>query len=166
MLADYAMMQTIPPAPQRNIQNLKSWFEQNPGAIMDNEADFINQSDELISLSKPKTRLRELFEDHVIYNTRKKMRLFHRPPPAQSRLSARDREATYITRREALATFGSASVFAAATAMLIVPLWVLQTIDAIKAKLAVITVFVLLCLVLLSFAMLGRPLERLVATAG
>lgn len=159
-------MQSMVPAPQRNIRNLKAWFEDNTGAIIDNEADFIHHSEELVSLSKPKTRLRELFEDHVVYATRQKMRLFHRPLPARSQTSARDREATYTASREALATFGSASVFAAATVMLIVPLWVLQTVETIKVKLAVITVFMLLCLFLLSFAMLGRPLERLVATAG
>lgn len=61
--------------------------------------------------------------------------------------------------------FASAVIAAVGVVMLITPIWVLQAMSGLRAKLVVITVFVLVFLMVLSFAMASKPFEALGATA-
>lgn len=164
-LVEYYSVREMPSAPARNIKNIRSWFGNNVGAIDSDEAKFIEHTSDLLSFSQPKPRLRQLFDDHVVYHARHSFRLFKQLAP-QSQLSERDQEATYMVSEDILATAGSIAMLLGATTMLIVPLWVLQIVGNLKVKLAVITICMLLCLLFLTFAVMGRPLERLAVTAG
>ncbi|KAK2609210.1 hypothetical protein QQS21_002292 [Conoideocrella luteorostrata] len=165
MLIKYCSAHSLPAAPKRNIRNIEAWLTNNPGAIAADEADFINYRDELISISRPKSVLRLWFEEAVVLRTRDSLKLFRRSPE-RADLSDRDQKETYIVSDDAIEAFGSIAVFAAATGMLIVPLWLLQMLKNLQLKLAVITTCLFVWLVLLSCATLGRPFERLAATAG
>ncbi|KAM6507368.1 hypothetical protein FSOLCH5_012585 [Fusarium solani] len=59
----------------------------------------------------------------------------------------------------------SVVIVAVGIVMLITPIWVLQAMDGLRAKLGVITAFVLIFLLVLSFAMASKPFEALGATA-
>ncbi|RSL53118.1 hypothetical protein CEP53_007849 [Fusarium sp. AF-6] len=59
----------------------------------------------------------------------------------------------------------SVVIVAVGIIMLITPIWALQAMDGLKAKLGVITAFVLIFLLVLSFAMASKPFEALGATA-
>ncbi len=50
-------------------------------------------------------------------------------------------------------------------AMLITPIWILQAIERLQMKLVVITIFLFVFLIVLSFAMVTKPFEALGATA-
>lgn len=154
----------MPRAPERNIRNIKSWFATNHGAIMEKETRFIDVQDDLVSGCKEKTRLRQLFEDQVILRTHSFIGLFSkRPPPS---MSPQDRDEVYHFSDQAVDVFESVAVFVAALLMLIAPLWILQALEEVYPKLAVITGFVMGFLLFLSLATLGRPFEILAATAG
>lgn len=58
-------------------------------------------------------------------------------------------------------TFASAVIVFIGASILITPIWILQAIEDVRMKLAVITAFVLTCLLLLSFAMASKPFEAL-----
>lgn len=165
VLTRYCSVRGLFPAPKRNIRNIEAWLENNHGAIMADEADFISHHDDLMSVSKPKAILRQWFEEKVVYRSHDGLKLFHRPPKRHT-LSARDQKETYIVGEDAIEAFGSVAVFAAATTMLIVPLWLLQMLKSMRLRLAVITVFVFLFVAFISCGTLGRPFERLAATAG
>ncbi|KAK1496173.1 hypothetical protein CTAM01_08360 [Colletotrichum tamarilloi] len=61
--------------------------------------------------------------------------------------------------------FASAVIIAIGVLMLITPIWILQALTDLKAKLAVITVFIFVFLLVLSLAMVAKPFEALGATA-
>jgi hypothetical protein len=61
--------------------------------------------------------------------------------------------------------FVSAMIVIVGATLLITPIWILQAMDSLKLKLAVITVFVTVFLLILSFAMVAKPFEALGATA-
>ncbi|KAI8633267.1 hypothetical protein F5Y19DRAFT_294844 [Xylariaceae sp. FL1651] len=162
----YSKMRRLFPAPERNVQNLKTWFENNEGAIMEAETQFIQHRDELVSMSAQKSALRQWFEDQVVYRTHTKFGMFKKQAQSSSILSTQDQKSTYTVSDEAIDIFGSFAVFVAALTMLVTPLWILQSLDTLQQKLIVITIFIMICLAFLSLATLGRPFESLAATAG
>lgn len=62
-------------------------------------------------------------------------------------------------------SFASAVIVFVGASILITPIWILQAIESVQQKLAVITAFVLAFLLILSFAMVSKPFEALGATA-
>ncbi|KAK7932555.1 hypothetical protein PG985_003267 [Apiospora marii] len=164
LLLDYAAVRSLGSAPNRNVKNLDAWFKNNRGAIMESETNFIQHTGELIAVSQPKSTLRQWFELRIVYGTRSCFSLFRRT--RRTKMSRRDQEDTYVFSNESLDAFSTIATFAVALAMLVAPLWVLQSLQALHLKLVVITGFVVLCLLFLTFATLGRPFERLATTAG
>lgn len=61
--------------------------------------------------------------------------------------------------------FASAVIVFVGASILVTPIWILQAINSLQTKLAVITTFVLVCLLILSFVMVSKPFEALGATA-
>ncbi|TDZ67894.1 hypothetical protein CTRI78_v002716 [Colletotrichum trifolii] len=61
--------------------------------------------------------------------------------------------------------FASAVIISVGVAMLITPIWVLEGMVDLKGKLAVITCFIFVFLLVLSLAMVAKPFEALGATA-
>lgn len=154
-------MRQLFPAPTRSVKNIKTWLENNKGAIMEAEIAFIERSEELVSMCPPKSALRRWFEDHVVW----KLGIFNIKAYSRSPLSESE-SVTYTFDDRAVDLFGSLSAFVAASAMLIAPLWILESLATLKQKLGVITIFILLFLGFLTLTTLGRPFERLAATAG
>ncbi|KAI1300028.1 hypothetical protein F5Y03DRAFT_364809 [Xylaria venustula] len=160
----YSRMRCLYSASKANVNNIKNWLGNNDGAIMEAETKFINHEDELISFRAPKLNLRYWFEKQIVSYA--KFRVFGVKPHQRSPLSPHDEITTYTFSDKAIEIFGSSMVFAAASAMLIAPLWILLSLRTLEQKLGVITLFILLCLGFLSLTALGRPFERLAATAG
>ncbi|KAI1109535.1 hypothetical protein F5Y14DRAFT_431991 [Nemania sp. NC0429] len=159
----YSWMRRLSPAPKRNIENMETWFSNNDGAIMDEEREFIEHRNELVSMSSPKSIARQWFEDQILLL---KLSLFKKTPGKRSALSSRDRKATYVFSDQAMDILESVVINSGACVMLIAPLWILETLNSLQHKLIVITIFVILCLGFLSLATLARPFEKLAATAG
>ncbi|KAI1172668.1 hypothetical protein F4777DRAFT_495460 [Nemania sp. FL0916] len=162
----YAWMRRLSPAPERNIKNLETWFDNNEGAIMEAEKEFIEHRDELISMSSPKSMARKWFEDQILLRADMGLRFLRKKRGQYSALGSRDEKSTHVFSDQAMDTLESLAVFLAALVMLVGPLWILERLDTLQRKLIVITVFVFLCLGFLSLATLGRPFEKLAATAG
>ncbi|KAI0409114.1 hypothetical protein F4802DRAFT_232628 [Xylaria palmicola] len=162
----YSQMRRLFPASERNVDNIKTWLDNNDGAIMEAETQFIQHADELISISAPKSAVRQWFEDQIVLRMPTRLGLFKLKAHSHSPLSPHGEITTYTFSDRAIELFGHAMVFLVASAMLIAPLWILGSMNTLEQKLGVITGFVLLCLGFLSLTTLGRPFERLAATAG
>ncbi|KAI1413760.1 hypothetical protein F5Y13DRAFT_198111 [Hypoxylon sp. FL1857] len=164
LLLNHHQLRNMTTAPKRNIKNIESWFLSNPGAIMDEETHFIKHHNDLISGCREKSFLREFFEDQIVLRTMVFLGLFKRQaPPSMSR---RDQNEVYHFSDQAMDALGSVAVFIVALLMLVAPLWILQALEDTHWKLATITFFVVICLLFLTLATLGKPFERLAATAG
>ncbi|KAI3335893.1 hypothetical protein F4824DRAFT_462831 [Ustulina deusta] len=159
----YSEMRRLLPAPDRNVRNLQTWFENNEGAILKEETEFIQHRDELISISTPKSTLRQWFEDHIVTRV-DVMGMFKRQ--TKLNLGTYDQTSVYTFSDDAINTLGSLAVFVVALVMLITPLWILQSLEVLQKKLAAITVFVVVFLAFLTVTTPGHPFERLAASAG
>ncbi|OTA97450.1 hypothetical protein M434DRAFT_391911 [Hypoxylon sp. CO27-5] len=164
LLLDHFSLRNMATAPKRNIKNIESWFTVNQGAIMDEETCFIKHQDDLVSSCREKSFLRNFFEERIVLRTKAFLGLFRTQPPPT--MSLHDQSRTYHFSDKGIDAFGSIAIFIAALVMLIAPLWILQALEDIHSKLAVITSFVVTCLFCLSFGTVGRPFEKLAATAG
>ncbi|KAH7305584.1 hypothetical protein B0I35DRAFT_444067 [Stachybotrys elegans] len=162
LLLSYITLKDIPTAPKRNANNIKAWFSANLGAIMEEETRFIQHQSDLISGHIPKSALRRYFEHCVLFWSSTLPRALPKPPTS----STDEHGEMSLFSDQGIDSLGSVAVLVAALFMLIAPLWILHALTSIRLKLAVITSFVVVCLMFLSLATLGRPFERLAATAG
>lgn len=71
---------------------------------------------------------------------------------------------TYFSEKR-LNLFVSVTTTLIGLAMLVTPLWILQSTTNVQSKLIVITVFIVVFLLVLSFGMVTKPFEALGATA-
>ncbi|KAF4417787.1 hypothetical protein FACUT_12016 [Fusarium acutatum] len=76
LLLSYSHLAALAPAPKWSLQNLRAWFSNNPGAIMESESAFLMHIDELISIWKEKPRLRRMFEQYFVSSYGEVMGLF------------------------------------------------------------------------------------------
>ncbi|ETS81325.1 hypothetical protein PFICI_06327 [Pestalotiopsis fici W106-1] len=157
-------MHGLGPARSRNVKNVATWFEDNLGAITHNERQFVEHRQELLSIRRSKSLVRQWFEDHIVFPAQGRLSLFRKSPPAA--MGAQDRATVYMISDDAIDVVASLALFVVAATMLVLPLWILQTLQEVKLKLAVISVFAISCLAFLNIATVGRPFERLAATAG
>ncbi|KAI9162852.1 hypothetical protein HJFPF1_04447 [Paramyrothecium foliicola] len=162
LLLDHTALRNMTTAPERNSRNIKAWFAHNTGAIMEEETQFVNHLDDLVTGYNPKPKLRAYFEDHILLRTEFIRQFFKKAEP--SNLSSHDEVKLFSD--QVMDVTGSLAVFLAALLMLVAPLWILQAMKDIRSKLTVITSFVVAFLLFLSLGTLGRPFERLAATAG
>ncbi|KAJ8133125.1 hypothetical protein O1611_g509 [Lasiodiplodia mahajangana] len=160
----YSRMRGLYSASKANVNNIKNWLYNNNGAIMEAETRFLHYQNELVSFRAPKSNLRQWFEKRVV--SYPKLGVFGVKSHQRSPLSPHAEITTYTFSDKAIEIFGSSMVFAVASAMLIAPLWILLSLRTLEQKLGVITLFIFLCLGFLSLTTLGRPFERLAATAG
>ncbi|KAK9414261.1 hypothetical protein SUNI508_02360 [Seiridium unicorne] len=94
---------------------------------MTEEADFINHRDELVAISTPKSPLRRYFVSYFAYPIRKCLGLFRRIPHPS--MQSRSQSDVYLIRDGAVDIFASIAIFIVVTAMFVVPLWILQTLQ-------------------------------------
>lgn len=164
LLLKYITLKSKKAASQRHVDNIKSWFVDFPGAISKEETDFINHPDDLVCVSAATSPARRLFATKVVCKTKAALNLFRKRP--HRLVSAADAEYLQVYDDGTIDTWASVAAFAAAAFMLITPLWILQGVQDPNQKLSVISVFVFLCLLFLTYVTLGKPFERLAATAG
>lgn len=99
-----------------------------------------------------------------LINSSKRLRtlsIWRQPPPTDN---DNDGMVTYFSDRR-MDNFASGVIIGVGMVMLIVPLWILAAMANTTAKLVVITLFVFLFLLILSFAIASKPFEALGATA-
>ncbi|KAK8065351.1 hypothetical protein PG997_012098 [Apiospora hydei] len=68
LLCRYTQVKAIPIAPEENVENIRNWLENNNNPIHREELEFLKSRD-LITLAKPKSLLRRLFERHILSST-------------------------------------------------------------------------------------------------
>lgn len=144
----------------RDVQSVETWHEANPSAIHDEELGYLKRRDDLIYVN-PKSSdsvLRRLLTGV----TSRSVPWFRRHP---SDKQAYDPNITVLHDEErAEAVFAKTTIFVGLL-MLIGPIWILEFVAGSLQRLGVITAFILLFLVLVSFATTARAFESLAAAA-
>ncbi|KAJ4203840.1 hypothetical protein NW759_015042 [Fusarium solani] len=154
-------LRRYPEAPHRDIRSIRNWhYNHDYVAIAAEEQEYLEHDKDLICLvQKDKTPLRRLIDTSLTIRTL--------PMWKHKDKAAADYDAEHVSYYSDSRMDKTASVVIVAVGivMLITPIWVLQAMDGLRAKLGVITAFVLIFLLVLSFAMASKPFEALGATA-
>ncbi|KAJ3958870.1 hypothetical protein N0V92_004571 [Colletotrichum tropicale] len=147
-------------APKRDRKNLQNWhFNHDYAAIAREEQAYLEKEDLVSVAYVEKTPLRQAIDSSLRLRTLSVWR--HRKDAAPSYDA---REVSYYSDKR-MNAFASAMIIAIGVVMLLTPIWVLQAMGDLKGKLAVITVFIFMFLLVLSLAMVAKPFEALGATA-
>ncbi|KAK1460199.1 hypothetical protein CMEL01_03198 [Colletotrichum melonis] len=148
-------------APRRDVKSLRNWHHNHDyRAISEDEQRYLSHEKDLVAVAaREKTPLRQVIDGSLRLRTLSLWR------HGEERVATYDeKEVTYYSDKR-MDSFASAVIIAIGVLMLITPIWILQALTDLKAKLAVITVFIFVFLLVLSLAMVAKPFEALGATA-
>ncbi|MCJ1350419.1 MAG: hypothetical protein MMC33_000400 [Icmadophila ericetorum] len=150
-----------PKAGKKEIENIENWFWGNPGAILEEESNYIKHSDDLMTIvPKEKSPLRRVLERNKsfqllgLFNAALADQTFFDPKVIRYQSDAR------------IEKFVTIIVIISGIVMLIAPLWILEFVSGRRVQLEVITGFVVVFLVLIASVTHAQPSESLAATAG
>ncbi|KAL8784969.1 MAG: hypothetical protein Q9213_003630 [Squamulea squamosa] len=168
---DYSELKSRPDASKRQITYVKNWLENNNQPIRPAEVTFVEKEDLMPMVPRVKPPLRRLidkFDSKVrIYCWRRRnkkltQRHYNHPNNFES-------ETTIYSEEERIDKFVTCVTIGLGLIMLIAPLWLLQYFYSaeqdMKARLKIITAFLIGFTVLLSVVAVARPFEVLAATA-
>ncbi|KAI1388684.1 uncharacterized protein F4822DRAFT_403556 [Hypoxylon trugodes] len=152
-------MQRLQAAPHRDVKNIMRWHDQYDNrAINQEEQNYLSRDDLICLNARDKPPLRHLIDHSLRLRTLPIWRDNSRAPTQGSE------NITYFSEKK-MNAFVSGIITVMGSAMLIIPIWVLVKLKVLETKLAAITVFVFVFLLVLSFAMVTKPFEALAATA-
>ncbi|KAK6829717.1 hypothetical protein PG987_010301 [Apiospora arundinis] len=158
-------LRKYPAAPQRDIKNINRWhYNHGNYAIADEERQYLQQTDDLISIAeRDKTPLRQFIDKSQRLRT---LRIWQQPSSGSNtdHQHYRDQDVSYYSDKR-IDAFTSLTIVFIGIAMLLTPIWILQSLQAPTMKLVVITIFILAFLITLFYAMVTKPFEALGATA-
>ncbi|KAI2634134.1 hypothetical protein GGS26DRAFT_589978 [Hypomontagnella submonticulosa] len=154
-----ANIKQFPLAPQRDVKNIRRWHENyDRRAINENQQGYLDHCDLVCLRHRETPPLRRLIDNSLRFRTLPIWRDKFHP-------SVKGSEWVKYYSDKRMNTFVSVVITAIGTAMLITPIWLLRRLEDLDRKLAVITAFVFVFLLVLSFAMAAKPFEALGATA-
>ncbi|KAL2012825.1 hypothetical protein VTN00DRAFT_350 [Thermoascus crustaceus] len=156
----HIQLKTRASATAKDIRSLRNWLHNNDGAIMAEERRYIDKEEDLFSLvPKDRSPLRRFFERSSF----RLLSFWERKPP--SNLPIHDQDHIYYSSDKRIDQFVTFTIISAGLCMLIAPISILAFVHKVAAKLAIITVFILIFLAMVSFATNAKPYESLAATA-
>jgi hypothetical protein len=159
-MLQHAQLRNKPSIPPKDVNSVKTWFENHVNAISEPESRYIDQKSDLIQLvPKTKTPLRRLLERS------QKFRLWKTWHVKRDDLESHDPDHEIYTSDEQIEGFVTLTIGSVGLVMLIAPLWILKFVDGPVTSLTIITSFIVLFMCLVSFASVAKPFESLGATA-
>ncbi|KAL7792735.1 hypothetical protein V8C43DRAFT_282327 [Trichoderma afarasin] len=186
LVLQQSALRSCKPAPSQDIKSIFRWHANHAyRAICENEQQYlhygsvhghpngyehacpetedtrkIRTDDDLICVvQKEKPPLRRVIDSSRIFRT---MSLWETKRGDVSEHDIGD--ITYFSEKR-LDLFVSLTTTMIGLAMLVTPLWILQSTTNLQSKLIIITIFIIVFLLVLSFGMVAKPFEALGATA-
>ncbi|ETS82154.1 hypothetical protein PFICI_07156 [Pestalotiopsis fici W106-1] len=163
VLLQQSALQKYPQASNRDVKNIRNWHE-NHGfeAIARCEQNYLSLDNDLVSVShKTKTPLRRVIDGSFRLRTLS----FWKDKKREPSLPLYDDKYISYYSDKRIDGFVSGFIVCVGLLMLIAPIWILQSLQTLPMKLAVITIFIVAFLLIMSFAMVAKPFEALGATA-
>jgi hypothetical protein len=155
------ILRKLPEVPDRNVQSVVNWhYNHDFNAIAPDEQSYLSHTGDLFSLvQKSVSPIRHLVNSSERLRTLSLWRYQKEDAPEYD-----TKQVLYYSDKR-IDAFDSAFIFFLGAAMLVAPIWILQTLDVLQAKLGVITAFIVLFLAMMSYAIHTKPFEALGATA-
>ncbi|KAF3018462.1 hypothetical protein E8E14_007858 [Neopestalotiopsis sp. 37M] len=151
-----------PVAPERDVIGIKNWHKNHGGlAIVTDEQEYLDRQDDLVCIThKSKTPLRK-----VIDKSRRMRTLEIWKRKDGNRIPPYDTEHVALYSDQRIDNFASVVIVLIGLIMLVTPIWTLNAVGSMQSRLVIITVFTVVFLLVMSFAMVAKPFEALGATA-
>ncbi|KAI9172619.1 hypothetical protein HJFPF1_02126 [Paramyrothecium foliicola] len=144
----------------QSVDSIKNWHHNHDyAAVSPDEQKYLEHDDLIAVVGQEKPPLSRLINNSTYLRSLGIWRQTNKTVP----LHERGHVSYYSDKR--IDRFATAAIVAVGVTMLITPLWILQAVQSIKGKLGIITSFIFLFLLTLSFAMATKPFEALGATA-
>ncbi|UKZ81906.1 hypothetical protein TrVFT333_009683 [Trichoderma virens FT-333] len=184
LLLQQSAIRKYKPAPKQDIKNILRWHLNHANlTIWEDELQYLyhggirgplngngketeatrktrTEDDLICVVQKEKPPLRRVIDSSRLFRT---MDLWKMKRGQGSEDAIGD--VIYFSERR-LDLFVSLTTTIIGLAMLVTPIWILQSTESLQVKLIVITVFIIVFLLVLSFGMVAKPFEALGATAG
>ena len=160
LVLQHSQLRARPKVPKKDIIGLENWFCYNhPNAILPAETEYIKRHSDLFTLvPASKSRLQLFLERSRHFRLLK----LWRKEPSDSTVKDKDVHYSSNTRIDRFVTIFIMSI---GLIMLIAPLWILTYLEGLARRLAVISAFVVLFTVLISWTTIAKPFESLAAAA-
>jgi hypothetical protein len=159
-LLQHSSIKKLTKAPERDVKSLRHWhYNHSNVAIAPEEQTYLNKDDLVRVVHEDRTPLRRVIDSSLRLRTLPIWRLRKHEAPAY------DAEYVSYYSDKRIDGFASTMIVTIGATMLIAPIWILQALNTLTMKLGVITIFILVFLLLISFAMVSKPFEALGATA-
>ncbi|ETS78042.1 hypothetical protein PFICI_10104 [Pestalotiopsis fici W106-1] len=159
-------LREYPAASTSDIKNIEKWHfnrkgKEDYGAIDADEQKYLNHKNDLICVThKNKTPLRKMIDK----SRRLRTLGVWRSKDEKSIPHDESQDVSYYSDQR-IDGFASAFIVFVGLTMLVAPIWVLDSLESMRLRLMVITVFIVVFLLVMSFAMVAKPFEALGATA-
>lgn len=155
-------MREYPVAPGSDIKNIEKWhYNHGDVAIVTEEQEYLKYKDDLVCVThKNKTPLRKVIDKSRRLRTLDVWRSKDEKP-----IPHYDSQYVSYYSDQRIDGFASAFIVFVGLTMLVTPIWILNALESMRSRLIVITVFTVVFLLVMSFAMVAKPFEALGATA-
>lgn len=162
MVLQQSKLREYPTAPISDIKNIRNWhFNHGFAAIAADEQEYLEYQNDLMCIThKNKTPLRRVIDKSRRLRTLRVWRRKDETPAPQY-----DSQYVSYYSDQRIDGFASGFIVLVGLSMLVTPIWVLNSLESMNSRLVVITIFTIVFLLVMSFAMVAKPFEALGATA-
>ena len=160
LVLQHSQLRARPKVPRKDIISLENWLYNHPNAILPAETEYIKRPSDLFTLvPASKSPLRLLLERSSHFRLLK----LWRQKPSDSTM-VRDENVHYISDAR-IDHFVTVFIISIGLIMLIAPLWILTYLGGLARRLAVISAFIVLFVIVISWTTVAKPFESLAAAA-
>jgi hypothetical protein len=156
LVIQHSQLRRRPEVASKDIDSMANWFYNKPKAILDEEAQYIQKTDDLFAMvPKTKSPLRRFLERSSHFRF---LRLWRQNIPQAD-------ENVHFSSDQRIDAFVAFVLTVLGLAMLISPLWILPYISSSVCRLATITAFVLVFVCFVALIAVSEPVQTLGAAA-
>ena len=160
LVLQHSQLRARPKVPKKDIISLENWFYNHSNAILPAETEYIKHPSDLFTLvPASKSPLRLFLERSRHFRL---LKLWQKKPSDNTMV--KDKNIHYISDAR-IDHFVTVFIMSIGLIMLIAPLWILTYLGGLARRLAIISAFIVLFVVLISWTTIAKPFESLAAAA-
>ena len=160
LVLQHSQLRARPKVPEKDLISLDNWLYNHSNPILPAETEYLKRPSDLFTLvPASKSPLRFFLERSRHFRL---LKLWQQKPPDSA--TVKDENVHYSSDAK-IDHYLTVSIMSIGLLMLIAPLWILTYLGGLARRLAVISAFIVLFAVLISWSTFAKPFESLAAAA-
>ena len=159
LVLQHSQLRARPKVPKKDLISLETWLYNHANPILPAETEYLQRPSDLFTLVPASKSPLRLFLER---SRRFRLLKLWRKEPSDS--TVKDENVHYISDAR-IDHFVTIFIMSIGLIMLIAPLWILTYLGGLARRLAVISAFIVLFVVLISWTTIAKPFESLAAAA-